>query len=103
MHIVITLLLLVSLPPSLAAPIPRRSSSLRIFGPRPASLDTANVCHRHRRHHGHLTFRLARLDSCSAVSDQYVGIDDANDYQERLGPELNFINSRSVTSRDWAG
>ena len=69
----------------LAAPIPRVPFPYTIFSPLGSLKDTP-VCHHRLRHYGHLTFRLARLESCRAWTVQQATatyMDSANGEAER--------------------
>ena len=69
----------------LVAPIPRVPSPYTIFGPLGSPKDTP-ICHHRLRHYGHLTFRLARLESCRAWTVQQATatyMDSANGETER--------------------
>lgn len=62
----------------LAAPVEKHSTPYHIFGPSAFPLDSSPICYRRWRHHGHLTFRLARLDTCPGMSDQPDSAEDKN-------------------------
>jgi len=94
MHTATILLLLVAPLAGLAAPIVRHSSPDHIFRPKVFPRDSSRLCHRRWRHHGHLTFRLARLDSCSEVSDQHIHAHTAESRPDPRDPKV-------VTSSSW--
>ena len=59
------LLLLVAPLAGLAAPIEKSSSPYHLVNAEAIPNGSSPTCYRRWRHHGHLTFRLARLQPCS--------------------------------------
>lgn len=67
------LLLLVAPLAGLAAPIEKPSSPYHLVKNGEAvPSELSPTCYRRWRHHGHLTFRLAHVRSCSRQTDQQV-------------------------------
>lgn len=67
----ITLLLLLVAPlAGLAAPIEKPSSPYHLVNAEAVPNELSATCYRRWRHHGHLTFRLARVQPCSGRTEQ---------------------------------
>lgn len=64
------LLLLVAPLAGLAAPIEKPSSFYHLDDAEEFPNELSPTCYRRWRHHGHLTFRLAHVQSCSGQTDQ---------------------------------
>ena len=64
------LLLLVASRAGLAAPIEKPSSPYLLLNAQAASNEIPPICYRHWLHHGHLTFRLARVQSCNGWTER---------------------------------
>ena len=63
------LLLLVAPLAGLAAPVEKPSTPYYLVNAEGIASDFSPTCYRRWRHHGHLTFRLARVQSCSRPTD----------------------------------
>ena len=103
MNIAMVLLLLGASLAGLAAPVSRHSLPYHIFGPNSFPLDSPPICYRRWRHHGHLTFRLTRLDSCIGVFDQRTPFDDTNFKVSSGEAQSESTNSKVLTARTWNG
>lgn len=67
----VALLLLLAAPlAGLAAPIEKPSSRYHLICVEKSANELSPTCYRRWRHHGHLTFRLARVQSCSETDQQ---------------------------------
>lgn len=64
------LLLLVAPLAGFPAPIKKLSSPYHLVDAQAIPNDLSPTCYRRWRHHGHLTFRLSRVQSCSGRTDQ---------------------------------
>ena len=82
----------------IAAPIQRVSYPYTIFSPA-VSLKDPPVCHHRWRYYGHLTFRLARLESCREWTVQQATtmyMDSANGEAEHYSR-----NSKAMVGKPW--
>ena len=103
MNIAIILLLLGASLAGLAAPVSRHSSPYHVFGPNSFPVDSPPLCYRRWRHHGHLTFRLARLDSCSEASEQRSGFDNTYINFPVTEAQSKSAEPKAITARTWDG
>lgn len=88
------LLLLVAPLAGLTAPIEKPSYRYHLICVEKSPNELSPTCYRRWRHHGHLTFRLARVQSCSGQTDQQ----DSSAY--------TYVHPESVHSRGgmpWVG
>ena len=69
MHAALLLLLVAPLA-GLAVPIEKPSSPYYLVNADAIPSDSSPTCYRRWRHHGHLTFRLARVQSCGSRTDK---------------------------------
>ena len=83
MQIALLLLLLAPLA-GLAAPIEKPSSPYHLVNGNAEASDFSPTCYRRWRHHGHLTFRLARVQSCSGRSHRQDSSTNTNGYPESI-------------------
>ena len=100
MRLVIVLLLHVAPLAGLAAPIRRVSYPYTIFNP-VEPLKDPPICYQRWRYHGHLTFRLARLESCRAWT-----LEQANTtYMDGTDKEAEHFSrkSESMVGKSWTG
>ena len=98
MRFLIVLLLHLAPLAGLAAPIQRVPYPYTIFSPVGSPKDTP-VCHHRWRHYGHLTFRLARLESCRAWTVQQATatyMDSANGEAEHCSRK-----SEAMVGKPW--
>ena len=96
----IVLLLHVAPLAGLAAPIQRLSYPYTIFSPG-TSLKDPSIGYHRRRHYGHLTFRLARLEFCCAWTVQQATTPymDSADRE----PEHCSRTSEAMVGKPWTG
>ena len=100
MRLAIVLLLHVAPLAGLAAPIHRVSYPYTIFGP-VESLKGPPICYHRWRYYGHLTFRLARLESCRAWTVEQANttyMDGANGEAEHCSRK-----SEAMVGKPWTG
>lgn len=75
------LLLLVAPLAGLAAPIEKPSSPYLLVNAQAAPNEISPICYRHWRHHGHLTFRLARVQPCNGRTEQQYSSANTNGFR----------------------
>lgn len=97
------LLLLVAPLPGMSAPIERHSIPYHIFESNAFPLDASPVCYRHGRHHGHLTFRRARLDTCSGVFHPIQRAEDEDSSRQNAECRSELSKAPGRVAKDWAG
>lgn len=100
MRFVILLLLHVAPLAGFAAPIQRVSYPYTVFSPA-ESLKDSPICNHRWRYYGHLTFRLARLESCRAWT-----VEQANTtYMDSANGEAGHCSRKSETmvGKPWTG
>ena len=103
MHVAGILLLLVVPVAGLAAPIEKHSTPYQIFSPSTFPLDSSPICYRRWRHHGHLTFRLARLHSRGGVCNQHNSPDNANIHYQNTKAKSRPAGSKTIAAKHWVG
>lgn len=96
--------LLLTVPlPGMSAPIEKHSAPNHIFGSNAFPLDSSPICNRHGRHHGHLTFRRARLDTCNGVFHPKQGVEDPDTSRQSAESSSDTGKATIRFARDWAG
>ena len=100
MRLIIVLLLHVAPLASLAAPIHRVSYPYTIFSP-VGSLKDSPICYHRPRYYGHLTFRLARLESCRAWTVQQANTTDMDSADGEA--ECCFRKPEVMVGKPWTG
>lgn len=78
------LLLLVAPLAGLAAPIEKLSSPYHLVNTEAIPNEKSPTCYRRWRHHGHLTFRLARVQSCGGRTDKRRSSTNTNMFPKPL-------------------
>ena len=100
MRLVIVILLLLAPLAGLAAPIQRVSYSYTIVNP-VETLQGPPICYHRWRYHGHLTFRLARLDSCRAWTVEQANTTDMDGADGEA--EHCSRKSEAMVGKPWTG
>ena len=100
MRLIIVLLLCVAPLAGLAAPIHLVSYPYTTFGP-VGSLKDPPICYHHWRHYGHLTFRLAHLESCRAWTVEQA----TTTYMDSANREAEHCSRKSevMVGKPWTG